>query len=650
MPGMSSGLNANNPIIAAAFKAALVRDGLILLLVCCLLGLAGLWLQVARARLTRAGASPAPESASAQLSVPLTTWTEPPARRFLRVGFGLLWVVDGLLQAQPQMPLGMTSGVIEPAASSSPGWVQHLVNAGATIWSYHPIAAPASAVWIQIGIGLLLLVGPRGRWSRMGGVASALWGLLVWVFGEAFGGIFAPGSTWLFGTPGAVLFYVVAGVLVAMPESWWSTERLGRSVLDVMGLFFVGMAILQAWPSGGFWQGRLLRGRQPDGTRLGPLSDMVHQMAATPQPHVLSSWLSSFEAFDAAHGFAVNLFLVLALAAVGLGLLANDRRIVAGATAGGFVLCLADWVLVQDLGVLGGVGTDPNSMIPMALLVASGALALSRLPAAVPAVTMAGRDAPLGPLPVVVRPTGATVLPAATAAGGRWRVFVDHLAQRPPLLARTLAAFGAVAVIVVGAAPMAVASVNPNASSLIAQATDGVPNVNDFAAPKFHLVDQYGAPVSLGSLRGKVLVLTFLDPVCNTDCPIIAQELREANTLLGPAAAKVDFVAVVANPLYRARSYPLAFDRQEHLSQMRNWLFLTGGSRDLAWVWRQFGVQVQYSPGGAMVAHSEVAYVIDGSGRIRAALDNNPGPGSAASKSSFAVMVDAQVRRVMGRS
>ena len=42
------------------------------------------------------------------------------------------------------------------------------------------------------------------------------------------------------------------------------------------------------------------------------------------------------------------------------------------------VLCLADWVLIQDLGFFGGVGTDPNSMIPFIVLAAAGYLALTR--------------------------------------------------------------------------------------------------------------------------------------------------------------------------------------------------------------------------------------------------------------------------------
>ena len=127
------------------------------------------------------------------------------------------------------MAVGLPSQVIEPIAASSPRWVQHVVNWAGTTWSYHPMQAGASAVWIQVGIGIWLLVAARGPLSRLAGLASVGWGLVVWVFGESFGGIFAPGLTWLFGAPGAVLIYAVAGALIALPERAWRTRRLGQA-------------------------------------------------------------------------------------------------------------------------------------------------------------------------------------------------------------------------------------------------------------------------------------------------------------------------------------------------------------------------------------------------------------------------------------
>ena len=352
---------------------------------------------------------------------------EPTARRMLRIGFGVLWIFDGLLQIQPAMPLGLPSQVMVPASASSPGWVQHVVTWAANAWTYHPVTAAASAVWIQIGIGIWLLVAARGVWSRLGGLVSVGWGLIVWVFGEAFGGVFGHGLTWLFGAPGAVLFYCVAGGLIALPVRAWATPRLGRIILAAMGLFFAGMAVLQAWPGRGFWQGTLHG--QP-----GTLTAMVRNMSQTSQPHFLSALVSSFGSFVAAHGFAVNLLVVIMLAGIGTALLSGQPRLLRPAIVVMGVLCLADWVLIEDLGFLGGVGTDPNSMIPMVLVVAGGYLALTRVPAAV--AVPAGQAAKDTALPGEAEPSAGARLagaggPCGTGRRGSGRLPCAGPSERP---------------------------------------------------------------------------------------------------------------------------------------------------------------------------------------------------------------------------
>ncbi|HUZ20639.1 MAG TPA: SCO family protein [Acidimicrobiales bacterium] len=618
MPGMSSGLQPTNATIVSAFHSMLLHQGLVVLALLAIVIAA--WNVLRTVQLRRAvAASDGPASAVARRTSPADL--EPVGRRLLRIGFGLLWIFDGVLQAQASMPLAMAPRVIKPTAAASPAWVQHLVNVGGTIWNDHPIAASASAVWIQVGVGLLLLVAPRGRWSRLAGLASLGWGALVWIFGESFGGIFAPGLSWLFGAPGAVVFYALAGVLLALPERYWTGPRLGRGLLRVMGSFFVGMALLQAWPGRGYWQGHL-RGS----STLGTLPGMVRQMAATPQPGFLSSWVASFAAFDVAHGFAVNLFVVVALGAIGLALLTGRVPVVRVALAAAAVLCIADWLLVEDLGFLGGVGTDPNSMIPMLVVLVAGYLCLTR---------------------VAVRADTVVPFPAMASARVPWR---ERVATQPAYVLRSLAALGAVAVTLLGAAPMAIASTNPNADPILAQAIDGTPSATDIPAPHFQLVDQYGTPVTLARLRGRTIALTFLDPVCVSDCPIIAQEFKDADRLLGGDAHNVELVAVVVNPLYRARAYLNAFDRQEGLDGLRNWMFLTGSAAALKRVWNAFGEQVAYSPGGAMIAHSDIAYVIDAAGFTRYVLNTDPGPGTTATRSSFAVTLTSSIEHVIHSS
>ena len=613
MPGMSHPLQVDNPLVVSAFYRTLGHDLVLLLVVGVALALVWNIVFTLQQRADRLATAAGAGAAAAQ-PVP-APGAEPLGRRVARISFGLLWLLDGALQAQRGMPLGMPGGVVQPGASGSPGWVHTLVNVGTTIWSDHPVEAAAAAVWVQVGIGLALLVAPRGWWSRAAGAVSLGWALVVWMFGEAFGGIFAPGLSWAFGAPGAVVFYAAAGGLLVLPERAWYGRRLGRLVTGALGAFFCGMAVLQAWPGRGSWHGAP-RGGSTD------LGVMVRAMAQTPQPHVLSSWLSSFAGFDAAHGWGVNLFLVVALGAVGSAMLGGRRPMVLAAAAAAAVLCLADWVLVQDLGFLGGVGTDPNSMVPTLVLLATGAVALASHPAAAEV-----------PEPALV--------PPAAWRGGRewWRV------ATPGVMARAAAALAAFAVVLVGAVPMASASTSSTADPIVAEAVNGVPYLVDRPAPPFALTDQSGRAVSLASLRGKVVVLTFLDPVCTSTCPLIAQSLRGADSILGAQAAHAEMVAVVANPIYRSVAAVDAFDRQEGMSHLANWLFLTGSLRQLQRVWNAYGVQVTVSAAGAMVAHSEIAYIIDRGGHMREIMSALAETTSSA-HASFSTLIAEQLRAV----
>jgi cytochrome oxidase Cu insertion factor (SCO1/SenC/PrrC family) len=616
MPGMNSGLNIDDPTVVAAFKAALLHQGVIALLIFGVLGFA--WVTLRAWLPARPPAEPA--GTPAEL---VPAQAEPAWRQLLRIGFGIIWLFDGILQGQPKMAVGLPSQVIEPTAASSPGWVQQVVNWSGTAWSYHPMQAGAAAVWIQVGIGIWMLVASRGPLSRLAGVVSVGWGLVVWVFGESFGGIFAPGLTWLFGAPGAVLVYCAAGALIALPERAWQTRLTGQVMLRGLGVFLVGMAVLQAWPGRGFWQGSVHG--QP-----GSLASMTTSMAGTPQPHVLAAWVSAFTAFDQAHGFAVNLFAVVALAVAGGAFLSCRPRLVRLALIGFTVVCLADWVLIEDLGFLGGLGTDPNSMIPFVLLAVAGYLALTRVPA-----------------------TASQTIAAPAPSSAGWR---DQLQARlaPRWLASlnltSVAAVGAVGVIILGAAPMAAAQANPVADTVLAQAIDGDSAPQNYAAAPFSLTDQNGHRVTLASLRGKVVLLTFLDPVCTSDCPLEAQEFRQAGQLLGRADHHVELVSIVANPVDYQVGYVQAFDQQEQLNTVPNWLFLTATPTRLQRVWSAYGIAAQIEPAGGMIGHSEVAFAIDPRGRVRQEFDFDPGPGTAATQSSFAAELADAAQQLLGQS
>ncbi len=92
---------------------------------------------------------------------------EPRGRRFLRIALAALWIGDGLLQAQPLMPAGFISTDIEPAVRTDPGWLNAVVAPLTRAWTRHPVAADVALIWLEIGIGVLLLVARRGRPARI---------------------------------------------------------------------------------------------------------------------------------------------------------------------------------------------------------------------------------------------------------------------------------------------------------------------------------------------------------------------------------------------------------------------------------------------------------------------------------------------------
>jgi len=607
---MNTGLNPDDPVVVAAFRAALIHQGIIALLI---FGLLSTVWAVARGWLAPSGGAAGSGAGQA------AAWAaEPAGRRLLRLGFGLLWIFDGMLQAQPAMAIGLPSRVIGPEAASSPRWVQQVVNWGSTTWSYHPIQAGTAAVWIQVGIGIWLMAAADGPWSRLAGLAGAGWGLVVWVFGESFGGIFAPGLTWLTGAPGAVLFYCAAGALIALPGRYWRTPLLGQAVLAALGAFFAGMAVLQAWPGRGFWQGAAHGGQ-------GTLAEMTSSMAQTRQPGFLAATVRAFTSFDEAHGFAVNLFVVAALAVLGVTLLAARPvraarpGLLRAAMAFLAVLCLADWVLIQDIGFFGGLGTDPNSMIPLLLLAIAGYLALAPAPVAAPAMA-------------------AGAVPAAAAASRGWRDRFRPAALRGAIgaaSARSVVSAGAVGVILLGAAPMAAAQASRTADPILAESIAAPSGPVNYPAPPFRLTGQHGQPVSLAGLRGKVVLLTFLDPACTTGCPV-AQEFRAAGQLLGASSRDVALVAITLSPSYRPAAAISSFNRRERLDTVPGWLFLTGSLPQLRQVWLAYSV-----------TGSGQAYVIDRIGHVRQVLNTNPGRGTAATEASFASLLAGAAQQAL---
>lgn len=140
------------------------------------------------------------------------------------------------------------------------------------------------------------------------------------------------------------------------------------------------------------------------------------------------------------------------------------------------------------------------------------------------------------------------------------------------------------------------------------------------AAPGFRLVDQNGASRSLEDFRGKVVVLTLLDPVCTDICPVYAYHNRLAYQALGQDAAKVAFLAFNANDEKTSVEDVMAATKKWGVDEIPTWHFLTGSPEALRAVWGAWGMHASGKPkpdNPDEKEHSPAIFVIDQAGQRR---------------------------------
>ena len=130
-------------------------------------------------------------------------------------------------------------------------------------------------------------------------------------------------------------------------------------------------------------------------------------------------------------------------------------------------------------------------------------------------------------------------------------------------------------------------------------------------APPFTLRDQRGVSVSLGALRGRPVLLTFLGSRCGSGCAPEARRLASVLRRL-PAVERPTLVIVSLDP---QGDTPAAIDRAMRrwgLGAGPQWHWLTASRARLVPVWRTYGVS-------ARSAHRLRIFLIDGRGDERTA-------------------------------
>ena len=190
------------------------------------------------------------------------------------------------------------------------------------------------------------------------------------------------------------------------------------------------------------------------------------------------------------------------------------------------------------------------------------------------------------------------------------------VAPRPDSLRRLrLALVVSVVVLVAGAVALVVLRPRESSAPLppAAGAADATWAAGERPAPDFRLTDAYGKPVSIAGLRGRRVIVTFVDPHCTTFCPRESAVLDDALRQF-PVAERPVVVAVSVDP--KTRSPAVLQKEARRFKWLPQWRWAAGSAPQLERVWRSYHIQV--IPEAGDIGHTEAAYLVDRNGDQRA--------------------------------
>ncbi|MGH7784864.1 MAG: SCO family protein, partial [Candidatus Binatia bacterium] len=132
-------------------------------------------------------------------------------------------------------------------------------------------------------------------------------------------------------------------------------------------------------------------------------------------------------------------------------------------------------------------------------------------------------------------------------------------------------------------------------------------------AKAFTLVDQSGVKFQFKPAGGKFVLVTFVYTTCPDVCPLLTAKFASIQrTLEREERDKYMLLTISTDP---ARDTPAKMKAyaQAYKADFRHWRFLTGSRKDLAEVWKNFGVTVK-DLGNGQIQHTNLTTLIDSGG------------------------------------
>lgn len=139
--------------------------------------------------------------------------------------------------------------------------------------------------------------------------------------------------------------------------------------------------------------------------------------------------------------------------------------------------------------------------------------------------------------------------------------------------------------------------------------------------PDFTLTTQDDKAFRLSSLRGKVVLVSFVFTTCNGSCPATTHRMDLAASALAKAGLgdKVHLLSIALDP---ARDTPAVLRDYMRLYDLdaKHWTFVTGSQKQIDKVLSDWGMWVRPAANGQL-DHPSRVFLLDERGRIREIYD-----------------------------
>ena len=277
------------------------------------------------------------------------------SRKVLQRVLGALWLIDGLLQLQPQMfTANMINGVMKPMLQGQPGLIEPSLQFIVAQTTLHITAVNLLVAIVQIGLGLGFLIF-SDRWVKELVWISIVWALIVWYGGEGMSMLLTSQASVLTGAPGAVLLYPLLGLVIyprQQPQGEGGSEEglLSRKHFRwVLAGFWCFAALLQLQPF--WWQDGQIS--QSIGAMVG--QGGLNRIVVDPVLLLISNDTNTSE-------IVLNSVLIVIFLALGIALALVKEEQVRPFLIVSIVASVLIWYFAEGFGmVLTGMATDFNS-------------------------------------------------------------------------------------------------------------------------------------------------------------------------------------------------------------------------------------------------------------------------------------------------